>query len=324
VKPTGVLLVNVGSPDEPSPAAVRRYLAEFLGDPAVVQLPRALWLPLLYGVILPLRARRSAQLYCRIWTPDGSPLVSISRAQAQALMRELGQGFEVEPAMRYGRPALDAAIARLAARCREIVLVPMFPQYSDTTSGSVIAAVRARVPESVPLRVVSAFFDDPEYLAAQAALVRAHARDSEVDHYLFSFHGIPVRYVERGDPYQVHCERTAAALAKELGLGAERWSIVYQSRFGRERWLEPYALDLLPRIAAKHPRVAVVCPAFTADCLETLEEVHQELGAVFRASGGRAWTVVPCLNVCPPWIRALASIVRRRAVASTPKSVEPG
>lgn len=309
-----MLLVNVGSPDEPTAPAVRRYLNEFLGDPAVVRLPRALWLPLLRGVILPLRGPKSAALYRKVWTAEGSPLIALSRAQAKALAAELGPRFVVELGMRYGNPGYAAALHDLErAGCRDVVLVPMFPQYSGTTSGTVIDAVRARLPRGMTLRIVSAFFDDPEYLSSLAASVRAHVADDAVDHYVFSFHGIPLRYVRQGDPYQVHCERTAAALAKELELAPERWTQVYQSRFGREPWLEPYAVERVPQLAKRHARVAVVCPAFTTDCLETLEEVRLQLGELFRESGGREWSVVPCLNADARWIRALAAIVRRRA-----------
>lgn len=325
VNPIGVLLVNIGSPDAPTAPAVRRYLAEFLGDPAVVKLPRIFWVPLLRGIILPIRGPKSAKLYQKVWTQDGSPLIALSRAQASALARELGSGFRVELGMRYGNPSIDAALRALRdAGCREIVLVPMFPQYSGTTSGTVIDAVRARAGEGANLRIVSAFFDDPEYVASLAASVRAKVRDDEVDHYIFSFHGIPVRYVREGDPYQLHCERTAASLAKELGLAPERWSQVYQSRFGREPWLEPYALEAVPKLAAKYPRVAVVCPAFTTDCLETLEEVRLQLGELFLESGGKSWTVVPCLNDDARWITALAGIVRRRAPRAVPQSGAPG
>lgn len=319
MKPIGVLLVNVGSPDAPETAAVRRYLAEFLGDPAVVQAPRWLWLPLLHGVILPLRGPKSAELYKRVWTKDGSPLISISLAQGRALQAELGAAYKVEVAMRYGSPTIASALERLSkAGCGELLLVPMFPQYSGTTSGTVVDEVRrqrAARGESEP-RVVSAFHDDPEYVAALGKSVR-RVVDDQVDHYVFSFHGIPLRYVQAGDPYREHCERTANLLAKELGLARERWTQVYQSRFGREEWLRPYALEAIPELAKQHKRVAVVCPAFTTDCLETLDEVRRELGHVFQSAGGERWTFVPCLNDDPDWIRALGNLVRRRRFAAS-------
>ncbi|MBM3990161.1 MAG: ferrochelatase [Planctomycetes bacterium] len=313
--PIGVLLVNVGSPDAPETAAVRRYLAEFLGDPGVVRLPRWLWLPLLHGIVLPLRGPKSAALYRKVWTPEGSPLITLSAALGGGLQRELGDGYRVEVGMRYGNPSIAAALERLkVADCRDLVLVPMFPQYSCTTSGTVIDAVRAlrsRRGEREPL-VVSAFFDDPEYVAALAHSVRSRVQDSDVDHYVFSFHGLPLRTIAAGDPYREHCERTAAALAKALDLPKERWTQVYQSRFGREEWLRPYAADVVPTLAQRHRRVVAVCPAFTTDCLETLEEVRLELGHKFRAAGGQDWTVVPCLNDDARWVAALAGIVRRR------------
>ena len=317
MQPIGVLLVNVGSPDAPETAAVRRYLAEFLGDPAVVRLPRWFWLPLLHGIILPLRGPKSAALYRKVWTPEGSPLITLSKAQGRGLQRELGDGYRVEVAMRYGNPSIESALERLkAAGCRDLVLAPMFPQYSGTTTGTVVDAVRAaraRRGESEPL-VVSAFFDDPDYVAALAASVRSRVQDADVDHYVFSFHGIPLRYVTAGDPYREHCERTAAALAKALGLPPERWTQVYQSRFGREEWLRPYAAEAIPELAKTHKRVVAVCPAFTTDCLETLEEVRMELGHDFKEAGGKDWTVVPCLNDDAQWLAALAGIVRRRRI----------
>ncbi len=315
--PTGVLLVNVGSPDAPETSAVRRYLAEFLGDPAVVRLPRWFWLPLLHGIILPIRGPKSAALYRKVWTSEGSPLITLSQAQGRGLAAELGDGYRVEVAMRYGNPSIESALERLAAAgCRDLILAPMFPQYSGTTSGTVVDAVRAaraRRGEGEPL-VVSAFFDDPDYIAALGHSVRSRVNDAEVDHYVFSFHGIPLRYVTAGDPYREHCERTAAALAKDLGLPKERWTLVYQSRFGREEWLRPYAAEAVPELAMTHKRVVAACPAFTTDCLETLEEVRMELGHDFREAGGQSWTVVPCLNDDPQWLRALAGLVRRRRV----------
>jgi protoporphyrin/coproporphyrin ferrochelatase len=315
--PFGVLLVNVGSPSAPTTAAVRRYLAEFLGDPGVIQVPRWIWMPVLHGLILPLRSRKSARLYAKVWTERGAPLIAISKAQGGALQRELGPDFRVAVGMRYGEPSIASALRELEG-CRELLLVPMFPQYSGATTGSVEAAVRAELARSAnppALRVVTAFFDDPGYLAAVAARVRETVRDEEVDHYLFSLHGLPVRYVDAGDPYRIHSERTVAALVRELGLAPERWTLAYQSRFGREAWLEPYAFEVVPELARRAPRVAVVCPGFTADCLETLEEVHDQLGELFRRAGGREWTVVPCLNESGPWIGALGALVRRRAGA---------
>jgi protoporphyrin/coproporphyrin ferrochelatase len=323
--PTGVLLVNVGTPEAPTAAAVRAYLAEFLGDPDVVRLPRFLWLPLLHGVILPFRARKSARLYGRIWTERGSPLILHSRALSEALATELGPGFRVALAMRYGRPSIAKALDELA-ECGEIVLVPLFPQYSTTTTGSVVKAVRAQIAKrgaEKSLRTVTAFFDEPAYVAAIAALVREHA-GLELDHYLISFHGLPLSVIDAGDPYQVHCERTAAALAKELGLATERWTLCYQSRFGREQWLGPQAIEIVPELARRAPRVGVVCPGFAADCLETLEEIHGQLGELFRRSGGEQWSVVPCLDSAPPFVSLLAALVRRRAQRqAAPASATP-
>ena len=304
--------MNVGSPSAPTAEAVRAYLAEFLGDPAVVRLPRWLWLPLLHGVILPRRAPKSAALYQSVWTAQGSPLIAITRAQRDALAARLAPGVRVACGMRYGEPSIARALDELAD-CRELVLVPLFPQWSGTTSGTVERAVRAaleRRGDARPLRVSGAFFDDAGYLEALATRVRETVGAVGADHYLFSFHGLPARYVAAGDPYQAQCAATAAALARALELPRERWTLAYQSRFGRERWLEPYALDVVPELARRFPRVAVACPGFVADCLETLEEVRLQLGEIFRRAGGREWLVAPCLNDHPAWISALAELAR--------------
>ncbi len=315
--PRGVLLTNIGSPDAPTTAAVRRYLAEFLGDPAVIKLPRALWLPLLHGVILPLRAPKSAKLYASIWSEHGSPLVHISKRQRELVAAELGAGFHVALAMRYGTPNIASALRELVeAGCREIVHVPMFPQYSYATSGTLDAAVRVelnKLREPPEMRLLSAFFDDVGYLESVATRVREATADMQVDHYVFSLHGLPVSSIKQGDPYLAHCEKTVRALAKELHLEPEQWTLAFQSRFGREPWLEPYMLELVPRLARRYGHVVVVCPGFAADCLETLEEVNVQLGATFRAAGGVEWRVVPCLNEHPRWIRALAALIRRAA-----------
>jgi ferrochelatase len=311
--------VNLGSPSAPTAPAVRAYLAEFLGDSDVVRLPRWLWWPLLHGVILPRRAPRSAALYRKVWTDQGSPLVAITRAQRDALADRLGPAVRVAWAMRYGEPSIASALDELAgAGCRELDLVPLFPQWSGTTSGTVEKAVRAelaRRAHAPELRVRAAFPAHGGYVAALAARVRETLGEAGADHVLFSFHGLPARYVAAGDPYQAQCEVTAQALARALELPRERWTLAYQSRFGRERWLEPHTLDVVPRLAARHARVAVVCPGFVADCLETLEEVRLQLGELFRQAGGREWLVVPCLNEHPAWIEALARLVAEPAVA---------
>lgn len=318
--PIGVLLVNVGSPSAPTPAAVRRYLREFLGDPDVVKLNRVLWWLLLNGIILPIRSPKSAKLYQSVWTEHGSPLIHNSRLQCAALQRELGERYAVALAMRYGEPSIDSGLAELEGRgARELLLVPMFPQYSGTTTGTVEKAVKAallRRKSKLALSVLPPHYEDRGYIAALAERLRESTAGVAVDHYLFSFHGLPERYVRDGDPYRDQCVATMAALAAELGFTPERYTLVFQSRFGREPWLQPYAAEVAPALARKHRSVAVLCPGFTADCLETLEEIRESLGHDFKAAGGKVWTVAPCLNDHPSWIRALAQLVRRAAPAA--------
>jgi ferrochelatase len=325
--PIGVLLVNVGSPQAPTAPAVRRYLREFLGDPDVVKLNRVLWWVLLNGVILPLRAPKSAALYRSVWTENGSPLIHNSRLQATALQNALGERYSVALAMRYGEPTLEHALDALEQRgCRELLLVPLFPQYSGTTTGTIEKAVKAalaRRNHAWSSSVLPAFPEDAGYIDSVAQRVRESTAGVRVDHHVFSFHGLPERYVrDDGDPYRDHCVATANALALALGLTEDRWSLVFQSRFGREPWLQPYAAEAVPALARKHRSIAVACPGFAADCLETLEEIHESLGRDFRAAGGEIWTVAPCLNDHPRWIAALADLVRRAAPAAPPKAAE--
>jgi len=310
----GVLLVNVGSPAAPTTPAVRRYLREFLGDPDVVKLNRVAWWLLLNGIILPIRSPKSARLYRSIWSEHGSPLIHNSRLQCEALQRELGERYAVTLAMRYGAPTIAAGVEALEQRgCRVLLLAPMFPQFSGTTTGTVhkaVVAELARRESKLELRVLPPHFGDAGYIEALAARLAESTAGVRVDHYVFSFHGLPQRYVLAGDPYREQCVTTATALAAKLGLGAGEHSLVFQSRFGREPWLQPYAAEAVPALAARHKSIAVSCPGFSADCLETLEEIRASLGERFRAAGGEVWTVAPCLNDHPRWISALAALVR--------------
>ena len=311
----GILLVNLGTPAAPTAAAVRRYLAEFLSDPRVVEIPRALWLPILYGVILAVRPARSARKYAEIWSPEGSPLAVHSARQAALLRATLGaQAPMVEHAMRYGAPSVAAALDRMrAAGCDRILVVPLYPQYAASTTASTFDAVsawlaRARnVPE---LRLVKHFHDHPAYVAALAAGVRrhweAHGRSAKL---VMSFHGLPRFALERGDPYHCECQATGRLLAEALGLAPEQYMVTFQSRFGRAEWLQPYTEPSLIELARQGiGRVDVVCPGFVADCLETLEEIGIGAKQAFLAHGGREFRLVPCLNEAPEWIDALASI----------------
>ncbi len=320
----GVLLCNLGTPDAPTPPAVRRYLAEFLADPRLIELPRWLWLPILHGVILNVRPRRSAHAYAKVWTPEGSPLRVISEQQCSALRARLtervGPRVDVALAMRYGHPSIAQALDTLrAAQVRQLVVLPLYPQYSGPATGSVFDAV-ARVLMGfrwVPdLRFISSYHAEPAYLDAVAASLRAHwAVHPPGERLLFSFHGLPYKCLTEGDPYFCHCHATARAVAARLGLDDARWQVVFQSRFGGARWLEPYAdvtLRQLPTQGVKS--VDIVCPGFAADCLETLEEIALQNREVFLRAGGERYAYVPALNASELHIAALGDLVERNLV----------
>lgn len=310
--PLGVLLVNLGSPSEPTPKAVRAFLEEFLSDPRVVDLNPLVWRLLRRFVILPRRSPKVAKLYESIWTSEGSPLSVYSKRQAKLLADELGAGYRVALAMRYGSPSIASALHELIG-CRELLVLPLFPQYSRTTTGTIEAAVADELSayhERPKVRGIAEFHVHPAYIEALAVRVRDALRSGPVDHFVFSFHGLPVRYVERGDPYRMQCEATAEALAVALELPKERWSLVYQSRFGREPWLQPYADQYVPLLADTNPRVLVVAPGFFSDCLETLEELGKRLAESFREHGGKELRLAPCLNDHPTAIALLAALAR--------------
>lgn len=282
---------------------MRDYLAEFLSDPRVVEIPRLVWLPLLYGVILRTRPARSAKKYAAIWTAEGSPLLVHTARQARLLADASGDA--VEYAMRYGEPRIAPALERLRG-CSELTIVPLYPQYSGSTTGSVFDVVGEKH------RVVKDFHEHPAYIAALAANVRRHWEAKGRGAMLvMSFHGLPKRAVARGDPYEQHCNVTAKRLAQALGLRADEWRLTFQSRFGPAAWLEPYTEPELIALARRGvERVDVVCPGFVADCLETLEEIGIGARAAFLAAGGRELQLIPCLNESPEWIAALREIAR--------------
>jgi len=276
---------------------VRAYLAEFLADPRVVELPRWLWLPILHGVVLRRRPAQSAHKYAKVWTPEGSPLAVHTAKQAQ-LLRE-ATGLPVEYAMRYGEPSIASALHKLPAKVR---VVPLYPQYARSTTESIRDVVGTKA------EFVEQFHDHPGYIAALAALVRDRA-----DALVMSFHGLPQRAVERGDPYREQCERTARLLAEALQLKPGEYRITFQSRFGPARWLQPYTADVLAELgAARTRRVDVICPGFVADCLETLEEIAIEGKKIFLDAGGGELRALPCLNESPRWIAALKEIALGR------------
>jgi ferrochelatase len=321
----GVLLANLGTPAAPTPAAVRRFLAEFLADPMVVDLPRWLWLPLLHGVILNLRPRRSAAAYAKVWTLEGSPLLVESRAQAEglelALAPRLKGAVRVALGMRYGEPTLAKALAELKqSGVSRLVVLPMYPQYSRTTTGSTHAAVDAALTELAweprTTRVLG-WHDAPGYIAALASSVRQHwQRVGRGAKLLMSFHGLPARNVAAGDPYAAQCQATAKALAAALDLPGGRWAIAYQSRVGLGAWLTPYTDRTLAGWAAERlGDVDVICPGFSADCLETLEEIAQAEAEAYTGLGGGALRYVPALNSRSDHLAFLGELVAARVAA---------
>jgi ferrochelatase len=319
----GVLITNLGTPAAPTTAAVRRYLAQFLADARVVDLPRWLWLPILHGVILRLRPRRSAAAYRKIWTEEGSPLLVNSRRQAAALERALAiplrGAVKVALGMRYGEPSIGAALEALDDQgVRRVIVLPLYPQYSASTTASTYDAVfealagDGRMPS---LRQVSDYHDHPGYIEALAASVRSARRHhGDGDRLLMSFHGLPQRYCDAGDPYYEQCLETARLVAAHLGEAPENWAVAFQSRVGREKWLQPYTENVLRDWAeAGVRRVQVLCPGFSADCLETLEEIAIRGAEWFRACGGEALHYIPALNDHPDHIAALTDIICTQA-----------
>ncbi len=320
----GVLLVNLGTPDAPTPAAVRRYLGEFLTDPRVVEIPAVAWRPVMHGIVLRTRPSRSAAKYQAIWDKDGSPLLLHSLRQKVLLMGYLGQRMkqaglpadfcQVELGMRYGTPSIGAALDRLrGAACERILVLPLYPQYAASTTASTLDAVGAhlrRVRRVPGLRFVESFHDDPGYIGALARNLHDEwMKHGRPEHLVLSFHGLPRRSLQLGDPYHCHCHVTARLLAREVGLEPSQWTLAFQSRFGRAQWLEPYTVEVLKALAQRGVRRAdVYCPGFVADCLETLEEIGLEARRLFLAAGGAELRVIRCLNEHPAWIAALADI----------------
>jgi ferrochelatase len=317
---TGVLLVNLGTPDAPTAPALRRYLAEFLSDPRVVEIPRVLWLPLLHGVILRVRPARSAAKYASVWTPEGSPLAVWTRKQAELL----GRAFEsldapilVRHAMRYGNPSIASQLDALQADgATRVLVLPLYPQYAAATTASAFDAVFdwARKARHMPeLRLVNRYHDDAGYINALAAKIELHwAEHGRGERLVLSFHGVPERSLHLGDPYHCECHKTARLLGERLGLGTGQLVVTFQSRFGKAKWLEPYTEPTLIELAHSGVRrVDVACPGFTSDCLETLEEIDQEARAAFMQAGGEQFGYIACLNDDAGWIAALAAIADR-------------
>jgi ferrochelatase len=334
----GYLLLNLGTPDAPTTSAVRRYLREFLHDPRVVDLPAlGRWL-LVEGVILPTRPRKSAEAYRKIWTPEGSPLLLESLQLLERVRARLGPTVAVELGMRYGNPSIAAALDKLrAAGVTHLVAAPLYPQYSSAATGSSLEAVFAALALGdtvLPVATLPAFYDDPGFLDAFAAVGRTALGTARADHVLFSFHGLPERQVRRADPsgthclasgsccaaigavnrdcYRAQCYATARGLAERLGLVEGGWTVTFQSRLGRTAWISPATDAVIPELAAQgKKRLAVFCPAFVADCLETLEEVGMRAREQFRSLGGEDLVLVPSLNASAPWVEALCGLLAR-------------
>jgi ferrochelatase len=315
---TGVLLVNLGTPEAPTPAAVRRYLREFLMDPRVVGIPRIVWWPILNFFILPFRPAKVAPKYASIWSPDGSPLRVYLMRQAQLLRGYLGERMKrpvpVAAAMRYGKPSIAEGLAELEFReCERVLVIPMYPQYSESTTASVedeLARNLRRMKRPPRVRVLKEFHGHLAYAKAVAKNVNAYwMKHGRPEKLVMSFHGLPRAAVEKGDPYERQCLESARLIATELGWNDERTVVSFQSRFGAQEWLQPYTVEVLADLGRrKLARVDVVCPGFTADCLETLEEIAQLGRDTFKEAGGGDFHYIPSTNDTPPWMTALTII----------------
>ncbi|MGZ8210046.1 MAG: ferrochelatase [Burkholderiales bacterium] len=318
---TGVLLINLGTPEAPTPDAVRTYLRQFLSDRRVVEIPPLIWQPILRLFVLRTRPKASAERYAQVWMPEGSPLKVYTERQAALLQGYLGERLHgpiiVDYAMRYGQPPIAQKISAMQARgCARILLLPLYPQYSGSTTATAFDAAfaaLARVRNQPEIRTVRDFHDDGGYIEALASSVRDYwSKRGEPNVLIMSFHGVPRRTVQLGDPYDRECATTARGLAAALGLGEDRYRITFQSRFGRAEWLKPYTSEVMTELGrAKTPRVDVVCPGFTSDCLETLEEIAIENKTFFLKAGGGEFHYIPCLNDRHEWISALADLAER-------------
>ena len=314
----GVLLVNLGTPEAPEPGAVKRYLGEFLSDRRVVEIPPLLWQPILRGIILNTRPKKSAHAYAQVWTPEGSPLAVITRQQTAALQARLGETVRVDYAMRYGNPSIpDQLSAMMKAGCERIVLAPLYPQYSGATNATVVdkAGDALKAMRWQPaLRIMPPYHDDPAYIGALARDLGAQldALDFAPELLLFSFHGMPQRTLELGDPYHCHCMKTARLLEASMARPGLRFRTTFQSRFGRAKWLEPATDAVLAEEGAKGTkRLAIAAPGFSADCLETLEELAMQGREQFTEAGGERFAALSCLNAGQEGMDMLEALIRR-------------
>ena len=315
----GVLLTNLGTPDAPTPQALRPYLKEFLSDPRVVEFPRLLWWLILNGIILNTRPRRSAKAYETVWTERGSPLLYHLEDQVAGVSEQLraayGDAILVRGAMRYGNPSIPDVLAEmLDAGVEKLVVLPLYPHYSGPTTGSTFDKLsetlckQRRVPD---LRWIASYHDHPDYIAAITNSIRSHrARHGDADKLVFSYHGMPERYLQNGDPYHCQCHKTTRLVAEALELSQDQYMTTFQSRFGREEWLKPYTDETLGGLPEKGVQsLQVICPGFSADCLETIEEIGEENRDIFLEAGGERYEYIPCLNAQPDHVALLADLI---------------
>lgn len=316
---SAVLLINLGTPAEPTPAAVRRYLKEFLSDPYVVEIPRLVWWIILNGFILPRRSKESAARYTSIWTKEGSPLRAHTVAQSKFVRGYLGEqgrsDIHVDYAMRYGEPSIKSRLSDLKEKnISRVLLLPLYPQYARSSTATALDAATAAMQAldyHPDVRTIEHFFDQPGYIAALANSVREYRTRSagRPDQLVMSFHGVPQYTVNRGEPYQDQCIKTGKLLAQALNLREDQYRICFQSRFGRAEWIKPYTFDILSELGQqKTGRIDVICPGFVADCLETLEEIAIEGKAVFQKAGGGEYNYIPCLNERHDWLKTLTNM----------------
>lgn len=311
----GVLLANLGTPDSPTPKSISRYLWQFLTDPRVVDLPRCKWYPLLKAIILPLRSKRIAKNYQAIWTEQGSPLLAISRQQKDALQAYLDKqniDTQVEIAMTYGNPSMQSAVKNLLKnQVERIIVLPLYPQYSSSTTGAVFDAFANALKEErglVPFDFIHSYHVDENYINALVNSIKVRLKSDEF--LLFSYHGIPLRYEKMGDYYREHCKQTTIAVVNKLGLTENQWGMTFQSRFGREEWLQPYTDKFLESAATQNiQKIAVICPGFSVDCLETIEEIDKENRENFLNNGGQSYQYIPALNVEHAHIKMMGKLI---------------
>jgi len=323
----GILVVNLGTPDEPTPAAVRRYLAEFLSDSRVVEIPKVIWKVILHGIILRIRPAKSARAYQKVWTEEGSPLMVASSQLVDEISKELATQldapFKIELAMRYGQPSIESGLKTLeAAGAERIIVLPLYPQYSGATIGSVADAVFKSlmkwrwVPE---ITLMGGYYDNPQYISAIAESIRDHwSREGQSDKLLISFHGMPKATLLAGDPYYCHCHKTARLIAEKLGLEENQWEMAFQSRFGAATWLQPYVSQRLSELPGEGvKKLSVVCPGFAVDCLETLEEIALEGHEDFIAAGGESFDYIPALNTSSAHVEMFVNRLVQQAVGNS-------